>query len=340
VSIGASRRHPVERPSGNDSPGRRVRRSIHQVTKGPRRKGAPQPAADDSISPKSARNRTVAIALLACIVLTAANAGRQPPLAFEGEGRVVGVDLKAETITLAHSGVPDMMPAGVTEFPLDPSARVEGIRVGDVVRFVLDANVGSHGLLRVAQLELEGPSGDQWSRLKRSLPDSLLLLGMLSAVLLVLIGARAYAWRNRRVLWRTLQTIVSGQDELRQSIRLLVNALEGIAGVLQHGYLSEARRRSEVVQALLTTADASPYLFIVQREQLDIFRSLKERLHAPDIAEVIWDRRTRHRRARTEPVTTDRRRRERRLPPAPTWRAFGFVMVRRRPVRGDILADS
>jgi Cu/Ag efflux protein CusF len=278
--------------------------------------------------------------LLACIVFTTADAGRQPPIAYEGEGRVAGIDLKAETITLAHSGVPDVMPAGVTEFPLEPSARVEGIRVGDVVRFVLDADVGSHGLLRIAQLELERPSGDQWSRLKRSLLDSPLLLGMLSAVLLVLIGATAYAWRNHRVLWRTLQTIVSGQDELRQSVRLLVSALEGIAGILQHGYLSEARRRSEVVQALLTAADASPYLFIVQRDQLDIFRSLKERLHAPDIAEVIWDRRTRHRRARTEPVSTERRSKERRGPHPPTWRAFGFVMARRRPVRGGTPADS
>jgi hypothetical protein len=135
---------------------------------------------------------------------------------------------------------------------------------------------------------------------------------------------------------------VSAQDELRQSVRLLVNALEDIAGVLRHSHLPELRRRTEVVLAVSTAGGGglprpswSPYLFIVQRDQFDIFRSLEECLHAPDIAEVTWDRRTGQRRNRSEPVEPERRSRERRGAPPVTWRAFGFVMVRRGTPRGD-----
>jgi hypothetical protein len=261
---------------------------------------------------------------------------------------VVRIDSKAATVTLEHPGVPDLMPAGVTELPLQPSAGLEAIQVGDVVRFVLAADPESHGLLTVTWLELKRPSDDRRSRLALWLPDPVWLLATVSAVLLAAIGGIAYTgWRSLRALRRTLLTIVSSQDELRHSVRLLVKTLEDIAGVLRHSYLPDLRQRTEAVRAVRTAGgdDASrpsrsPYLFIVRRDDVDIFRSFKERLHAPDIAEVSWDRRAGERRTRTQPMTTERRRRERRGPPPLTWKTFGFVMVRREPPGADAPTDS
>jgi len=77
-----------------------------------------------------------------------------------------------------------------------------------------------------------------------------------------------------------------------------------------------------------TSVTHPPYLLVIRSDEVDIFRAFKERLEAPDLAQVIWDRRTGERRTRNQPVVHDRRRSERCVPPPTTWTTFGFVVAR------------
>ena len=54
------------------------------------------------------------------------------------------------------------------------------------------------------------------------------------------------------------------------------------------------------------------YVVIVQHGQAELFRSLKDRLEAPDLAHVMWDRRAGQRRRADAGVTGDRRSADRR----------------------------
>jgi hypothetical protein len=54
------------------------------------------------------------------------------------------------------------------------------------------------------------------------------------------------------------------------------------------------------------------YVVIVQQGQAELFLSLKDRLEAPDLAQVIWDRRAGQRRREPGAVGDDRRSGDRR----------------------------
>lgn len=67
---------------------------------------------------------------------------------------------------------------------------------------------------------------------------------------------------------------------------------------------------------------------IVRRGEVDVFRTLTERIVQSQLAEVIWDRRTTNR--RVEPGVespTERRRQDRRQAPHGTWGTLGFVLT-------------
>lgn len=51
------------------------------------------------------------------------------------------------------------------------------------------------------------------------------------------------------------------------------------------------------------------------------------RMFGAEGVEIIWDRRYGERRRRAAPAEIDRRHRDRRSPPAPTWSALDFVVV-------------
>jgi thiol-disulfide isomerase/thioredoxin/Cu/Ag efflux protein CusF len=58
---------------------------------------------------------------------------------FEGEGRVVAVDATQGTVTLDHGPISGLMPAMRMAFPVQPVAQLQGLQVGAVVRFALQA---------------------------------------------------------------------------------------------------------------------------------------------------------------------------------------------------------
>jgi thiol-disulfide isomerase/thioredoxin/Cu/Ag efflux protein CusF len=58
---------------------------------------------------------------------------------FEGEGRVVAVDETQGTVTLDHGPIAGLMPAMRMAFPVQPGVPLQGLQVGAVVRFTLQA---------------------------------------------------------------------------------------------------------------------------------------------------------------------------------------------------------
>jgi hypothetical protein len=67
-------------------------------------------------------------------------------------------------------------------------------------------------------------------------------------------------------------------------------------------------------------------LFVVRRGAVDRFRQL-ETSFAPEGVGVIWDRRLGERRLQHASTAPDRRRRDRRGLPPPTWGTLDFVTV-------------
>src|SRR5438132_14175927 len=80
--------------------------------------------------------RLLSTTLFVHLCLAALWAHAQPP--FAGEGRVVAVDAAQGTVTLDHGPIPGLMPAMRMAFPVQPVERLQGLQVGDTVRFALE----------------------------------------------------------------------------------------------------------------------------------------------------------------------------------------------------------
>ena len=80
--------------------------------------------------------RLLSTACLVSLCLAAPWAYAQPP--FAGEGRVVAVDTAQGTVTLDHGSILGLMPAMRMAFPVQPVERLQGLQVGETVRFVLE----------------------------------------------------------------------------------------------------------------------------------------------------------------------------------------------------------
>jgi len=76
-------------------------------------------------------------ALFCHLCLAAVSVHTQPR--FEGEGRVVAVDETQGTVTLDHGPIPGLMPAMRMTFPVQQVEWLQGLQVGAVVRFSLQA---------------------------------------------------------------------------------------------------------------------------------------------------------------------------------------------------------
>ncbi len=81
--------------------------------------------------------RLLSIALCCPLCLVAVQVYAQPR--FEGEGRVVAVDETQGTVTLDHGPIAGLMPAMRMAFPVQHVERLQGLQVGAVVRFALQA---------------------------------------------------------------------------------------------------------------------------------------------------------------------------------------------------------
>jgi peroxiredoxin/Cu/Ag efflux protein CusF len=78
-------------------------------------------------------------ASLLVILSLIAGTGRHAEARFEGEGRVVALDEAKGTVTLDHGPIPGLMPAMRMAFPVREVKLLRGIKVGEVVRFLLES---------------------------------------------------------------------------------------------------------------------------------------------------------------------------------------------------------
>jgi len=83
-------------------------------------------------------SRLLLLATLCCYLCLAAVLGHAQAR-FEGEGRVVAVDESQGTVTLDHGPISGLMPAMRMAFPVQQVAQLQGLQVGAVVRFSLQA---------------------------------------------------------------------------------------------------------------------------------------------------------------------------------------------------------
>jgi len=83
------------------------------------------------------RRWLLSIALFCHLCLAAVPVDAQPR--FEGEGRVVAVDETQGTVTLDHGPIVGLMPAMRMAFPVQQVEWLQGLQVGAVVRFALQA---------------------------------------------------------------------------------------------------------------------------------------------------------------------------------------------------------
>src|SRR5919198_1484582 len=83
------------------------------------------------------RRRLVSTVLVVhlCLALVQAQAQSR----FTGEGRVVAVDAAQGTVTLDHGPIPGLMAAMRMAFPVQPVEQLQGLQVGETVRFALEA---------------------------------------------------------------------------------------------------------------------------------------------------------------------------------------------------------
>src|SRR5712692_3211927 len=99
--------------------------------------------------------RLLSIALCCPLCLVAVQVYAQPR--FEGEGRVVAVDETQGTVTLNHGPISGLMPAMRMAFPVQQVERLQGLQVGAVVRFSLQAR-GPEWVIATIEPVGESPS--------------------------------------------------------------------------------------------------------------------------------------------------------------------------------------
>jgi hypothetical protein len=257
---------------------------------------------------------------------------------FEGQGRVTGVDPGRNTVTLEHGGIPGLLPAGRSEFPVSGVGVTRVVRPGDRVRFTLAAADESHGLLTIVSLAPESSTNVGW--LDRLLAIVAAALALLTLVAAVAVGV--VLWRNLQVLQRRVIALDHEAGMLRglvtdtqDGVRQIARALEDTATTLRVGYVRDLRRRLGPTSPPATpgaSSGRSPVepagaLVVVQRGRGELFQAVESGAVGPGCT-VIWDRRRGERRAGSRrPIGHERRRGERRASPPETWTRLGFHLV-------------
>ena len=256
-------------------------------------------------------------------------------ITFEAHGRVTAVDPTRNAVTLEHGGIPGLLPAARSEFPVASGAVLRGVRAGDRVRFTLAATDESHGLLTVATLApVAAASG--WGL------DRILVIVAIVLALLALAatgGGGVVLWRTLRVLHRRVIALDHEAGMLRglvtdtqDGVSQIARALEETATTLRVGYVRDLRRRLGAAAPAGTSeirAAGEPVsaLVVVQRGRGELYQAVESGSVGPGCT-VIWDRRRGERRAAgRHPVGHERRHAERRASPPETWTRLGFHLV-------------
>jgi Cu/Ag efflux protein CusF len=256
---------------------------------------------------------------------------------FDGQGRIIAVDPGQHTVTIEHAGIPGLLPATRSEFPVESAGLIQGAHPGDRVRFKLRAGDESHGLLTVVALASDAPApAGGTDRLLLGIAVALGLLALAGAVGLGIVLRRELQTLHRRLVALDheagmLRGLVSDtQDGMRQIAR----ALEEAASILRVGYIREIQRRLVPRPSPATdapgaagTAEPAAALVVVQRGRGELYHAVEGGAAGPGLA-VMWDRRrTERRRNGRRPVGHERRTGERRGSPPETWTRLGFQVV-------------
>jgi Cu/Ag efflux protein CusF len=254
---------------------------------------------------------------------------------FDGEGRIIAVDPERSTVTIEHGGIPGLLPATQSEFPVQSPGAIQRARLGDRVRFTLGARDESHGLLTVVTLTPEAPSPGGW--LDRLLTSVAVALGLLT--LATTVGVGIVLWRELQSLHRRVVALDHEAGMLRglvaetqDWVRQIARALEETATALRVGYLQEIKRRL-VPQSAAAVTDAPggngsvSALVVIQRGRGALYRAVEGGAAGPGLT-VIWDRRRSERRRNGHrPVSQERRQTDRRSAPPESWTRLGFQLV-------------
>ncbi len=277
----------------------------------------------------------IALGLALCL-WAAGPAGAGP--SFDGQGRIIAVDPGRSTVTIEHGGIPGLLPAAQSEFPVQSAGVVQGVRPGDRVRFTLGAVDEAHGLLTVLSLTPESAAGTGW--LDRLLVSAAAALALLTLAAMAMVGV--LLWRELRSLQRRVVALDHEVGMLRSlgtdtqdGVRQIARALDEAATALRVGYVQQLRRRLVPGSSPATTetagdkesGEAAGALVVVQRGRGDLYRAVEGGVAGPGLA-VIWDRRrSERRRGARHPTGHERRRIERRGPPPEMWTRLGFQLV-------------
>ena len=82
----------------------------------------------------------------------------EPALAqFEGEGRVIGLDTAAATVTLDHGPIPGLMPPMRMRFSVQSPEQLGKLKVGDRVRFSLGSRGDEVTIVTIERLDPPKP---------------------------------------------------------------------------------------------------------------------------------------------------------------------------------------
>ena len=216
---------------------------------------------------------------LALGLWAAGPAGAGP--SFDGQGRIIAVDPGRSTVTIEHGGIPGLLPAAQSEFPVQ--GVVQGVRPGDRVRFTLGAMDESHGLLTVLSLTPESAAGAGW--LDRLLVSAAAALALLALAAMAAVGV--LLWRELRSLQRRTVALDHEVGMLRglvtdtqDGVHQIARALDEAATALRVGYVQQLRRRlvpgsppaKTETAGDKETGAATGALVVVQRGRGDLYQ--------------------------------------------------------------------
>jgi Cu/Ag efflux protein CusF len=269
----------------------------------------------------------LAFLLSATLVVAATDPGERP---VPADGVVVEVDRTRGTVLVDHGAIEGLLPSARTEFPAEDVGLLEGVGAGDHIRFAVAPGAAGHGILTITELHVRPASRLDFVR---RLPLAGLFVGaLLAAALLV---QSVWILRELRRTRERDRALFEEHGELRRSLVVGLNQLaQGLSAVADRLRWEMARVHPGSAPAPATPArptadsvDASP-LVVVEREEIETYRLLKERL-GPARVRIIWDRRRADRRTGSAFSSLERRRRERRRTPPVTWAALRYLVAER-----------
>jgi hypothetical protein len=72
---------------------------------------------------------------------------------YQGRGKVRRIDIKGPSIELDYDEIPDVVPAGQTEFLVGDVSVLNGLKLGDEVNFTLRYNSGQETITAVSKIK-------------------------------------------------------------------------------------------------------------------------------------------------------------------------------------------